>query len=90
MLAKQRQKIISMTKEIILEAQKRQQYVYDKKHANPNYFAIGELVLMKDFRRKKRAGGKLDSKYVGPYTIPWKRNLLCAACGESRKYSCEG
>ena len=45
MLAKQQQKIISMTKETILEAQKRQKYVYDRKHANPNYFAIGELVL---------------------------------------------
>ena len=60
MLAKQRQTIISMTKETILEAQKRQKYVHDRKHANPNYFAIGELVLMKDFRRKKRARGKLD------------------------------
>ncbi|KAL5471192.1 hypothetical protein EMCRGX_G029279 [Ephydatia muelleri] len=70
MLAKQWQKIISMIKETILEAQKRRQkYVYDRKHANPNYFTIGELVLMKDFRRKRRAGGKLDSKYVGPYTI---------------------
>ena len=65
-LAKQRQKIISMTKETVLEAQKRQTYVYDRKQANPNYFAIGELVVTKDFRMKKRVG---DSKYVGPYTI---------------------
>ena len=82
MLAKQRQIIISMTKETILEAPKSQKYVYDRKHANPNYFAIGELVVMKDFRRKKRAGGELDSKYVELYTI--------TKCGESRKYSCEG
>ena len=40
MLAKQRQIIISMTRETILEAQKRQKYVvYDRSNANPNYFA---------------------------------------------------
>ena len=34
MLAKRRQKIISTTKETILEAQKRQKYMYDRKHAH--------------------------------------------------------
>lgn len=29
----------------------------------------GEKVLVKDFKRKKRAGGKMDSRYTGPYII---------------------
>ena len=32
-------------------------------------FAVGHGVLRKDFRRKKRAGGKLDMPYIGPYLI---------------------
>ena len=27
------------------------------------------MVLKKDFLRKKRKGGKLDAKWLGPYTI---------------------
>ena len=34
-----------------------------------NSFSIGEFVLKKDFKRKKRAGGKLETRYVGPYMI---------------------
>ena len=32
-------------------------------------FAIGAVVLKKDFRRKKRKGGKLDAKWTGPYKV---------------------
>ena len=53
----------------ILIAQERQKACYDRKHANPNIFVVGSMVLKKDFRRKKRAGGKLDPSWVGPYTI---------------------
>ena len=49
-------------------AQRRQKDQYDRKHANPEVFAVGALVL-KDFTRKKRAGGKLDSRWTGPYRI---------------------
>ena len=35
----------------------------------PNSFSIGEFVLKKDFKRTKRAGGKLETRYVGPYMI---------------------
>ena len=42
---------------------------YDHKHSNPGVFAVGALVLKKDFTRKKQAGGKLDSKWTGPYRI---------------------
>ncbi|KAL5479365.1 hypothetical protein EMCRGX_G022879 [Ephydatia muelleri] len=42
---------------------------YDKKHAKPSEFYIGQLVLKKDFTRKKTKGGKLSFRYVGPFTI---------------------
>ena len=32
-------------------------------------FATGALVLKKDFTRKKRAGGKLDHRWTGPYKM---------------------
>ena len=32
-------------------------------------FVKGAIVLMRDMRRKKRKGGKLDPKWLGPYTI---------------------
>ena len=53
----------------ILVAQQRQKEQYDCKHSNPEVFAVGALVLKKDFTRKKRAGGRLDSKWTGPYRI---------------------
>ena len=34
-----------------------------------NIFISGALVLKKDFRRKKRKGGKLDDRWLGPYMI---------------------
>ena len=30
---------------------------------------VGATVLKKDFLRKKRKGGKLDNKWIGPYII---------------------
>ena len=53
----------------ILIALERQKACYDRKHSNPNIFEVGLSVLKKDFRRKKRAGGKLDPSWLGPYTI---------------------
>ena len=41
----------------------------DRIHTLSNSYVIGDLVLKKDFKRKKRAGGKLDAQYVGPYII---------------------
>ena len=53
----------------ILYAQQQQKEAYDKKHFIPECFMIGALVLKKDFTRRKRKGGKLDAKWVGPYKI---------------------
>ena len=53
----------------ILYAQQKQKEAYDRKHFIPECFEVGSVVLKKDFRRKKRKGGKLDEKWVGPYRI---------------------
>ncbi len=32
-------------------------------------FQVGAKVLRRDFTRRKRKGGKMDPKWLGPYTI---------------------
>ena len=32
-------------------------------------FGVGSAVLLKDFNRKKRKGGKLDFRWQGPFEI---------------------
>ena len=68
-IMQQRRKRLESVKENIVIAQRRQKQQYDRKHSNPEVFAMGALVLKKDFTRKKRAGGKLDSRWTGPYRI---------------------
>lgn len=53
----------------IKHAQKKQKQTYDRKHACPSAYDVGATVLMKDTRRKKRAGGKMDMRFDGPYII---------------------
>ncbi|KAL5484255.1 hypothetical protein EMCRGX_G020717 [Ephydatia muelleri] len=50
----------------------KQKYQYDKKHSKGKVFEKGVEVLMKDFRQKKRKGGKLDEKWIGSYIITSK------------------
>ena len=69
MMASARLQILEEAKQNILQAQQKQKELYDRKHAKPELFAKGQLVLKKDFTRKKRKGGKLDSKFLGPYVI---------------------
>ena len=40
-----------------------------KKHRSACCFTIDSNVLTKDFRRKKRRGGKLDYHWKGPFVI---------------------
>ena len=68
-LSEQRLKTLTMVKECIHRAQKKQKDAYDRKHALSNSYVIGDLVLKKDFKGKKRAGRILDAQYVGPYII---------------------
>ena len=59
----------SEVKTNVENAQKKQKMYYDQKHAAGDLFTIGSLVLKKDFRRKRRKGGKMDYRWQGPYTI---------------------
>ena len=42
---------------------------FDRRQANPDSFTVGQLVLKKDFTRKKWKWGKLAMKCLGPYEI---------------------
>ena len=64
-----RENIMEKVKANIIAAQARQKEQYDKKHFKPDIFTCGALVLRKDMKRKKRAGGKMDFKWLGPYRI---------------------
>ena len=68
-LTERRKELIEEAKLNIKEAQKKQKEAYDRKHARPEGFQVGMKVSKKDFCRKKRANGKLDVKYLGPYKI---------------------
>lgn len=50
-------------------AQHKQKEQYDRKHSKPLKFVVGTRVMKKDFRRKKRKGGCMDFKWLGPYEI---------------------
>ena len=62
-------KVLESVKKNIIIAQTKQKEQYDKKHANSEVFKPGSIVLKKVFSRKKRAGGKMDFCWVGPYKI---------------------
>ena len=68
-MMEERRARLEFVKANIVLAQKKQKEQYDSKHSNPEVFATGALVLKKDFTRKKRAGGKLDHRWTGPYKI---------------------
>ena len=38
-------------------------------HGAGDLYTVGSQVLKKDFRRKKRQGGKLDYLWLGPFMI---------------------
>ena len=50
-------------------AQSKQKEYYDMKFGATSCFSTGSEIFMKDFTRKKRQGGKLDFRWLGPYTI---------------------
>ena len=68
-LQKEQQKRLEEAKANILAAQEKQKDDYDRKRACPECYQVDALVLKKDFLQKKRKGGKLDDRYVGPYKI---------------------
>ena len=60
---------LETAKQNILVAQMKQKENYDQKYAKPEWFQVNQVVLKKDFTRKKTKGGKLKERYLGPYTI---------------------
>ena len=68
-LMETRSTILEKAKENISAAQEKQKKHCDQKHANPAVYKLGAKVLVKDFLRRKRKGGKLDSRWLGPYTV---------------------
>ena len=61
--------INAIVKANIQKAQAKQKEQYDRKHTLASSFSIGALVLKKDFTQKRRRGGALDYRWLGPYTI---------------------
>ena len=51
-------KVLESVKKNIIIAQTKQKEHYDKKHANPEVFKLGSIVLKKDFSRKSELEGK--------------------------------
>ena len=71
----------------IISAQKKQKEQYDKKHSKAVFYSAGTHVLKKNFRKKKRKGGKLDFPWVGPYLITrslGKGFYELQSCGKGR------
>ena len=68
-LRRKRAEDITDAKKNIDDAQRRQKIQYDKKHAKTTSFEPGDEVLVKDILRKRRAGGKLDFRFKGPYVV---------------------
>ena len=68
-LIERRNRQLEMVKDNIKAAQEKQKRDYDKKHAKPSLFQVGSLVLAKDHICKKRTGGKLDTRWLGPFRI---------------------
>ena len=69
-LQKKRTELLECAKQNILSAQEKQKTAYERKHSKlREKFQVGQMVLKKDFTRKKRIGGKLDLRFKGPYTI---------------------
>ena len=64
-----RQKMEENVKANIEKAQMKQKLHYDRKHGAGDLYTVGSQVLKKDFRRKKRQGGKLDYLWLGPFMI---------------------
>eukprot|EP00731_Ephydatia_muelleri_P005131 Em0002g1307a len=68
-LTNARKEILESVKRNVMDAQRIQKRNYSRKRGKGSHFGIGDKILKKDFRRKKRAGGALDPKRLGPYEV---------------------
>ena len=70
-------KMLEKVKANIVDAQARQKKAYDKKSHNPDVFKCDALVLKRDMKRKKRAGGEMDFKWIGPFKVIKSMGRAC-------------
>ena len=84
-----RRQRLELVKANIEAAQRKQKRHYDLKRAVKQQYRVGELVLLKDHTRKKRKGGKLDARWLGPFKIckclPRGVYLLSSNAGQIRR-----
>lgn len=69
LITEKRKDNLQKARDNVEKAQDKMKLAHDRKHAKPSAFEVGEKVLKKDFVRKKRAGGKLDTHFTGSYEI---------------------
>ena len=68
LLLKRREKAFEIAEANIKSAQTKQKETYDRKHQPPT-FSVGSKVLLENTAQKQRKGGKLESRWLGPYYV---------------------
>ncbi len=71
---KKKNELLVAAKEKIKAAQVKQKHYYDLKRYKPGVYTLGSQVLLKDHRQKKRKGGKLQFRWLGPFCVTKKLN----------------
>ena len=68
-LLKSREEAFQKVESNIKSAQNKQKETYDRKHQQHPSIAVGCKVLLENTAQKQRKGGKLDSRWLGPYIV---------------------
>ena len=63
-----RERAFKQAEENILNAQKKQKELYDRKHQS-KVLPVGARVMLENTYQRQRKGGKLEPIWLGPYTI---------------------
>ncbi len=66
---KSREEVFTTAEANIKSAQGKQKETYDRKHQQVSTLSVGMKVLLENTAQKQRKGGKLDSRWLGPYFI---------------------
>ena len=67
-LLQTREKLFEATGLNISLARRQQKELYDRKH-KPNELQVGTTVLKENTHQKQHKGGKMDDRWLGPYSI---------------------
>ena len=68
LILKRREKAFEIAEANIKSAQTKQKETYDRKHQPPT-FSVGSKVFLENTAQKQRKGGKLESRWLGPYYV---------------------